>query len=514
MPFVMPDASRRGAIGQILLLAAGFLVLVAISVASVLLVNKARDDSGWVTHTVEAENQINALLLEIRRAESAARGFLLTQGPEFLREHDAAVANIVPYATKLAQLIGDNPAQADNLGKLSAAIHTRLDQFVREMDFVKDHNLAAATALVSEAAAGGTSATIRDVGAAMRAEEERLLAVRSINADRSQVLASSVTIAGSAMVIALAGVSIFLVRRTSRARDEAEAKLRNINVNLESTVDERTADLREANDEIQRFAYIVSHDLRSPLVNIMGFTSELEELRSDIFRRIARLVRVVALVPSVPEDATDNAEPALEGSDKRLSDDFSEALGFIKSSIAKMDRLISAILNLTREGRREFSPEPINMHELIEGIGATVAHQAAEADAQIRVKTLPGIVSDRLALEQIFSNLIDNALKYLKPGVPGDIEIRGRTKLGYAVFDVTDNGRGIDARDHQRIFDLFRRAGIQDKPGQGIGLAHVRALVRRLGGTMSVASELNHGSTFTVTLPIKWNASVRNTRND
>ena len=69
---------------------------------------------------------------------------------------------------------------------------------------------------------------------------------------------------------------------------------------------------------------------------------------------------------------------------------------------------------------------------------------------------------------------------------------------------MTDNGRGIDARDHQRIFDLFRRAGIQDRPGQGIGLAHVRALVRRLGGTMSVASELGSGSTFTITLPMKW----------
>jgi signal transduction histidine kinase len=508
----MPDASRWRAIGQILLLVAGFLVLVAISVASVLLVNKARDDNGWVTHTVEAENQINALLLEIRRAESAAHGFLLTQGPEFLREHDAAVANIVPYATKLAQLIGDNPAQADNLRKLSAAIDTRLDQFIREMDLVKQNNLAAATALVSEAAAGGTSATIRDVGAAMRAEEERLLAMRSINADRSQVLASSVTIAGSSMVIALGAMSIFLVRRSSRARDQAQARLRDNNLNLEATIDERTADLREANDEIQRFAYIVSHDLRSPLVNIMGFTSELEELRNDIFRRIARLDRAAALAPSMPEDA--GAEPELEGADKQLSDDFSEALGFIKSSIAKMDRLISAILNLTREGRREFSPERINMRELLEGIGATVAHQAAEAEAQIRVAALPDIVSDRLALEQIFSNLIDNALKYLKSGVPGDIEIRGRTKLGYAVFDVTDNGRGIDAKDHKRIFDLFRRAGIQDKPGQGIGLAHVRALVRRLGGTMSVASELNHGSTFTVTLPIKWNASVRNTRND
>jgi signal transduction histidine kinase len=509
MPFAMPDASRWRAIGQILLLVAGFAVLVAISVASVLLVNKARDDNGWVTHTVEAENQINALLLEIRRAESAASGFVLTQGPEFLREHDAAVANIVPYATKLAQLIGDNPVQADNLKKLSAAIDTRLDQFVREMDLVKQNNLAAATALLTEAAAGGTSLAIREVGAAMRAEEERLLAMRTINADRSQVLASSVTIAGSSMVIALGAMSIFLVRRSSRARDQAEARLRDNNLNLEATIDERTADLREANDEIQRFAYIVSHDLRSPLVNIMGFTSELEELRNDIFKRIAHLSRAAALVPSMPEDATASAEPELEGADKQLSDDFSEALGFIKSSIAKMDRLISAILNLTREGRREFSPERINMRELIETIRTTVAHQAVEANAQIDVNALPDIVSDRLALEQVFSNLIDNALKYLTPDVPGEIEIRGRTKLGYAVFDVTDNGRGIDAKDHQRIFELFRRAGTQDKPGQGIGLAHVRALVRRLGGTMSVASELNHGSTFTVTLPIKWNASVR-----
>jgi signal transduction histidine kinase len=513
-PLSIDDASRRRAVGQIILLSAGFLVLVAISIASVLLVNKARDDNGWVTHTVEAENQINALLLEIRRAESGARGYVLTQGPEFLREHDAAVANIVPYATKLAQLVGDNPVQADNLKKLSAAIDTRLDQFIREIDLVRQNNLAAATALVSEAAAGGTSVTIREVGTAMRVEEERLLAMRTINADRSQVMASSVTIAGSSMVIALAGMSIFLVRRSSRARDAAEAKLRNSNLDLEAAVDERTADLREANDEIQRFAYIVSHDLRSPLVNIMGFTSELEELRNDIFKRIARLSQVASLAPAMPEDATGSAEPELDGPDRQLSEDFSEALGFIKSSIAKMDRLISAILNLTREGRREFAPERINMRELIENIEATVAHQASEADAQIRIGTLPDIVSDRLALEQIFSNLIDNALKYLRTGVPGDIEVRGRTKLSFAIIDVTDNGRGIDLKDHQRIFDLFRRAGVQDKPGQGIGLAHVRALVRRLGGTMSVASELNHGSTFTVTLPIQWKASNRNSSND
>jgi hypothetical protein len=284
--------------------------------------------------------------------------------------------------------------------------------------------------------------------------------------------------------------------------------LRDNNLNLEATVDERTADLREANNEIQRFAYIVSHDLRSPLVNIMGFTSELEELRADIFRRIAALGRAVGAAP-VPVVAGD-AEPELEGEDKQLSQDFSEALGFIKSSIAKMDRLITAILNLTREGRREFEPVRIDTRELIEAIVTTVAHQAAEAEAEIRIEPLPEIVSDRLALEQIFSNLIDNALKYLKPGVPGDIAVRGRTKLGFAIFEVADNGRGIAPKDHQRIFDLFRRAGTQDRPGQGIGLAHVRALVRRLGGTMSVQSELNSGSTFTITLPIEWAATNRN----
>jgi signal transduction histidine kinase len=309
---------------------------------------------------------------------------------------------------------------------------------------------------------------------------------------------------GSGLVVLLALISIWLVRRSARARDEAEARLRDANVNLETIVDERTADLREANDEIQRFAYIVSHDLRSPLVNIMGFTSELEELGGDIFRRIGGLTQAAAGVP--PPSA---GEITLEGTDQQLSADFSEALGFIKSSIAKMDRLISAILHLTREGRREFQPERIDTRELIETIVSTLAHQASEAQADIQVEPLPNLVSDRLALEQIFSNLIDNGIKYLKDGVPGEIRIRGRTKLGYAIFEISDNGRGIDPKDHQRIFDLFRRAGTQDRPGQGIGLAHVRALVRRLGGTMSVSSELNTGSTFTITLPINWNASNR-----
>src|SRR6185295_18179654 len=112
------------------------------------------------------------------------------------------------------------------------------------------------------------------------------------------------------------------------------------------------------------------------------------------------------------------------------------------------------------------------------------------------------------------SNLIDNALKYLKAGAPGLITVKGRRKLGYVIYEVNDNGRGIDPRDHQRIFDLFRRAGPQDRPGQGIGLAHVRTLVRRLGGMLSVSSELGRGSTFTVTLPTRWSFGVQGKRDE
>jgi signal transduction histidine kinase len=506
---VTPDATRRRAIGQFLLLVAGLVVLTIISAGSVHLVNLAREDARSVVHTVEIENQISLVELQLRRAESAQRGYISTLQRDFQIDFEQAAAQLTPALTRLQQLTNDNPVQRRLVDEMLPLCDQRIQEFRKTIELAREQHIDDAAQMVREGIGRDAMKQIDDLAGQMRAEEDRLFVERTKNADRSQTVAASLTGIGSGFVVVLAGISIFLVRRSARARDDAEASLRDNNLNLEATVDERTADLREANDEIQRFAYIVSHDLRSPLVNIMGFTSELEELRADIFKRIAALRGAAASAPLVPV-AAGEIEPVLEGEDKQLSQDFSEALAFIKSSIAKMDRLITAILNLTREGRREFEPVKIDTRELIEGIVATVAHQAAEANAEIRIEPLPHITSDRLALEQIFSNLIDNALKYLKPGVPGDILIRGRIKLGFAIFEVIDNGRGIDPKDHQRIFDLFRRAGAQDKPGQGIGLAHVRALVRRLGGTMSVQSEPNSGSTFTITLPINWTASNRN----
>jgi signal transduction histidine kinase len=503
---VTPESARRRSVVQITLLTLAFAVLIAVSVASVYWLQKAREDSAWVTHTLEVQNQIATVQLEMRRAESAERGFVITSQPEMVGEFERAAAEILPLLQRLSGFVSDNPVQRPLIEQAIKLASERIARFKQVMTLAQSGRTEDARQLVRSNDGRSAMSDFTRLLIDMRTEESRLFVERTTAADRSQSYATIITTTGSGLVLVLAGFSIFLVRRSARARDEAEAQLRDNNLNLETTVQERTADLREANEEIQRFAYIVSHDLRSPLVNIMGFTSELEELRSDIFRRLSTLSREVAGRQRA-ENADSDGEAELEPADQQLSDDFTEALGFIKSSIGKMDRLISAILNLTREGRRQFQPVRIDTREFIENIVSTVAHQVAEADAQIRIEPLPEIVSDRLALEQIFSNLIDNALKYLKNGVPGDIVIRGRQKLGFVIFEVADNGRGIDPKDHQRIFDLFRRAGTQDRPGQGIGLAHVRALVRRLGGTMSVSSALGEGSTFTITLPARWTAT-------
>jgi signal transduction histidine kinase len=213
----------------------------------------------------------------------------------------------------------------------------------------------------------------------------------------------------------------------------------------------------------------------------MGFTTELETLRTELFEKLA-------------------AANALAGSEV-LGKDFDEAFGFIKSSIARMDRLIAAILKISREGSRPLNPEPVDTKVLVDGVVAGVAHQIKEKEVNVLVGALPSVVTDRLALEQIFSNLIENAIKFLKPGEQGEIKVEGHRRGAEVTYTVSDNGRGIDPKDHQRIFELFRRSGPQDVPGEGMGLAYVSALVRRLGGTVTLESALGGGSTFKLTLP-------------
>jgi signal transduction histidine kinase len=299
----------------------------------------------------------------------------------------------------------------------------------------------------------------------------------------------------SVLIVLVAVAAGWIVARYTAELIQARTAVFAANASLESRVAERTVDLARANEEIQRFAYIVSHDLRAPLVNIVGFTAELEASAQLLQRFISQ--------SAAGQAATGQEEPPLAAEARTAAaDDLPEAIGFIRASTTKMDRLINAILKLSREGRRELRSESIDLKAMFEAIAASVQHQLDQAGAAIAIPhDMPTIFSDRLALEQVFGNLIDNAVKYLSPDRPGAIEIRASTQDGFLTVDVVDNGRGIAASDHERIFELFRRSGTQNIPGEGIGLAHVRALVRRLGGDITVSSDIGRGSQFKVKLP-------------
>jgi signal transduction histidine kinase len=292
------------------------------------------------------------------------------------------------------------------------------------------------------------------------------------------------------LLIVLSLGTVVLMRRFADELARSQAALQSLNTGLEGAVRARTADLQRANDEIQRFAYIVSHDLRSPLVNVMGFTSELEQSLGALQRQLKQ---------------ADETRPDTVARDTReaIEQDIPEAIGFIRSSTKKMDRLINAILQLSRQGRRTLTPEPLDMRALAQGVADSLAKLAEQKAAEIVVEPIPSIVSDRLGVEQVLSNLVENAVKYAQPGRPGRVVVRGRESGGRVLLEVEDNGRGIAPQDHERIFELFRRSGSQDTPGEGIGLAHVRALVYRLGGTIACISELGQGATFRVSLPAR-----------
>lgn len=282
---------------------------------------------------------------------------------------------------------------------------------------------------------------------------------------------------------------LFAVARDITEQKAAEQeKLREAYAQLERLVEERTAELRNANEELRSFSYFVSHDLRAPLINIKGYSDELAFALGAI-REAAQ-----AGLTHLDEERRQEVELALE-------EDVPEALGFIGASVSKMDRLINAVLRLSRLGRSRFDLEPLDTEEVVRTTLQSLAHQIETRGAEVTVEPLPEVTADRTALEQIFANLLANAVHYLDPQRPGKIEVLAEANGAATVFYVRDNGRGIAEDDVPRIFEVFRRVGPQDVPGEGMGLNYVQALVRRHGGKIWCESELGRGSTFSFTIP-------------
>ncbi len=243
----------------------------------------------------------------------------------------------------------------------------------------------------------------------------------------------------------------------------------------------------ELMEELRRFTYFVSHDLAAPMINVKGFSRELESALEVVQEAAARGAREL---PAQQKAAVEIA----------LGESIPEALRFIGASMSQMDHLIGAVMVLSRTERRALLFESLDMHALVEEVLNSSAYQINHSGVQVTVGALPEIVADRTSMEQIVANLVGNAIKYLDPTRPGQIQMEGHHLHEEVVFAVRDNGRGIEEADLSRIFHVFQRAGIKDVPGEGMGLAHVRALVRRHGGRIWCESEPGVGSVFTFTI--------------
>lgn len=476
----------------------GFGLLLTALVAVIMAFALNQRSNALVTHTYQVADQLAQLEIYVERSETSSRGYLLVPDPARTQTFRDNSSKIPAATVRLARLTADNPRQRENLKRLMPILNTEIQTLKGVIRLAGSGKLDEARRIFAAEVAKKRVNAIRALSTAMRAEEERLLESRSKTVRNFTTILFIILSITAVLLLLFAVAVIVIVRRYTETLLTARNRLNVLNNDLEGAVQERTADLQRAKDEIQRFAYIVSHDLRSPLVNILGFTAELEETNKSLVALLDRAQK------EAPQILTTDSLAARQ--------DLPEAIGFIRSSTQKMDRLINAILKLSREGRRTLSPERLKMTDVVKGIVDSLEHRITETGTTVTVdKALPDIVSDRVAIEQIFSNLIENAIKYLQPGRPGQIAVRGFAKGDRLIFEVEDNGRGIDVKDHERVFDLFRRSGMQDQPGEGIGLAHVRALAYRLGGFIDLKSELGHGATFQVNLPATYaDQGVRN----
>ncbi len=256
---------------------------------------------------------------------------------------------------------------------------------------------------------------------------------------------------------------------------------------LNQHLQEQGRDLALRNQEVEAFVYIVSHDLRAPLVNIQGFCYELEYSCEALEKLLAG------------SDLPDGAQAPFR---EIVLREVPDSLRFIKAGTARFEQLINALLRLSRTGRQTYTYDTIDMAAIVGEVVDSLAKNIEQVGASVVVSSLPAAVADRVAIGQVFSNLTVNALNYLRPDVAGQIEIGGELdgETGNPHFWVRDNGLGIPEAVRERVFQVFQRAHPEQCDGEGMGLAIVKRIVERHGGDIWVDSEVGHGSTFHFTV--------------
>jgi signal transduction histidine kinase len=247
----------------------------------------------------------------------------------------------------------------------------------------------------------------------------------------------------------------------------------------------------EKNRENELFIYSVSHDLRSPLVNLQGFSQELHHAATEL--------REIVSNPLFPESIRVRAS-------RLIDNDVHGSIHYIQTAVSRLSAIIDALLRLSRAGRVEYRLQMVDVNAIVDQVLGALHGSISEKRVEISVaRPLPEVWGDPTAVEQVFANLIGNAVNYLDPERPGLVEVGilddEAKRPTHHTFTVKDNGRGIPASGMPKLFLAFQRFHEGAAKGEGIGLALVRRNVERLGGKIWIESESGVGTTVFLDLP-------------
>ena len=247
-----------------------------------------------------------------------------------------------------------------------------------------------------------------------------------------------------------------------------------------------TEELKEKNCELQDFVYIVSHDLRNPLLNLQGFSENLGKYCAEL--------------PGLVKPQGGEAGRLEELLNKKLP----EALNYIGKGVADMDRLLYGLLRMSRLWSVPLVQEPVDMNDLVGELAKSMTFHFKEADAGVVCGKLPPCFADKAQLRQVFCNLLDNSVKYRDPSRKLLINISGKCGAsGEYFYVVSDNGRGLSqAEERGKVWDLFYRGDPKlEAPGEGLGLTMAKRILERHGGSITAGSVQGGGAVFTIKIP-------------
>jgi len=241
----------------------------------------------------------------------------------------------------------------------------------------------------------------------------------------------------------------------------------NVNAENRGRLEHDNAELSRSNRELEEFAYVASHDLKSPLLVVTGFLELLQKTKAG----------------QLDDDAQMYVDTALRGA-------------------ARMEQLIDNLLRFSTVGRNDLNRELVDLGVVASQLLDDWASAVREANAEVHLSLLPRVLGDPTLLRQLLENLFSNSMKFRRPGIDLIVDIRSERRRGEWLVCVTDNGIGIPSEHRESIFTMFSRlAQSTDRPGSGIGLAICHRVVQAHGGRIWVEDGMTGGTQVCFTLP-------------